>query len=60
MSGVSLQTVRELQELLGEAHWAARDIAARLPGVNLAELMDRLHTARKMVEAMRSDVEPAF
>ena len=60
MSGVSLQTVRELQELLGEAHWAARDIAARVPGVNLAELMDRLHTARKMVEAMRSHVEPAF
>ena len=60
MSGVSLQTVRELQELLGEAHWAARDIAARMPGVNVAELMNRLHTARKLVEAMRSQVEPAF
>ena len=58
MSGVLSQEVRALQELLGEAHWAARDVAARVPGASLAEVLEMLHTARKLVEAMRSHFEP--
>lgn len=43
-----------LRNALQEAHWAARDLADRHPGLDLREVMDRLHASRKLVESLHA------
>lgn len=53
------RTLAELKQSLGDAHWAARDIADRIPGATLRAVMEHLHTARKAAAALGLEPDAA-
>ena len=48
------EAIEDLRRLLQEAHWAARDVADHKPRAEIARVLDALHAAREITEALEA------